>query len=180
MLMAVLKAAYPSYYRGLSSDEALAAISLWADVFADYDPAVVTAAVKGFITADTKGFPPVPGQIMAKVRKITEPEEMTEQEAWGLVAKALRNSAYNSVAEFAKLPAEIRSVIHDPAQLKAWAIDDQFNERVVSSNFMRSYRARAASIREFKALPADVQQLALTAGAGIGIDCAKGLQKGTE
>lgn len=95
---------------------------------------------------------------------------MTEQEAWGLVANALKNSAYHSEQEFAKLPPEIQSVIHDPAQLKAWAIDDNFNESVVSSNFMRSYRARAASIREFKALPEDVKRLAISYGAGLSMD----------
>lgn len=168
-LLAVLQAAYPRFYADKKREEIVAAVNLWTELFSDYPAKIVTASVKAYITDDNK-YPPAPGQIMEKVRKITQPEEMTEQEAWALVAKALKNSGYNSAGEFARLPPEIQSVLHDPAQLKAWAIDEHFNEAVVSSNFMRSYRARAASIREFKALPADVRKLALQAGAGLALD----------
>ncbi len=169
-IMDVLTIAYPSFYARQSDGERLMAVKLWATMFADYPLKVVGGAVKAFIATDAKGFPPSIGAIMAKVRKITEPEEMTEVEAWALVAKALRNSIYGSKEEFAKLPPEIQSVLHDPATLKAWAMDPDYNEAVLSSNFMRSYRARAASVREFKALPADVQQLAIDMGNGLRLE----------
>lgn len=169
-VMDTLTVAYPAFYAKQSNEEKINAVRLWASMFEPYPVKLVLGAVKAFIATDAKGFPPSIGAIMAKVRKITEPEEMTEVEAWALVAKALRNSIYGSKEEFAKLPPEIQSVLHDPATLKAWAMDPDYNEAVLSSNFMRSYRARAVSVREFKALPADVQQLAIDMGNGLRLE----------
>lgn len=169
-VMDVLTVAYPSFYARQTDDEKYTAAQLWAGMFESYPVKLVLGAVKAFIATDAKGFPPSIGAIMEKVRKITEPEEMTEVEAWSLVSKALRNSIYGSKEEFAKLPPEIQSVLGDPSTLRAWAMDDSYNESVVSSNFMRSYRARAASVREFKALPADVRQMALDMGSGLKLE----------
>lgn len=168
-VLAIVKGAYPKFYAGMGRDELLSIVSVWHDFFAPYEPGVVVAAVKALIATDDGGFPPVIGQVMAKIRKLTEPEAMTEQEAWALVKKAIARSGYNSREEFDKLPADIQSVLHDPGTLKAWAIDEDFNEGVVSSNFMRSYRARAASIREWNALPEDVKRLAADAGGGFAL-----------
>lgn len=78
-IMAILKTAYPNYYKGGSDLEQAAA--LWAELFADDDVLVVVAAVKSFIVNDDKGFPPVIGQIKTMVRDLTSPKEMTELEA---------------------------------------------------------------------------------------------------
>ncbi|MCD8047058.1 MAG: hypothetical protein LUD80_00400 [Clostridiales bacterium] len=48
-------------------------------------------------------------------------------------------------------------------------MDGQFNENVVSSNFMRSYRTRMEHVREFQALPQDVQALAARMGGGLAL-----------
>lgn len=165
-VMAVLKTAYPAYYRGQTVEEAKMAVSLWAEMMADYSPEIVAAAVKAFI-ATGGAFPPSIGQVMELVRKLTEPEEIGDQEAWEIVRKAISNSAYHSREEFEKLPPEIKRVVHTPEQLKVWAIDDSFNEGVVSSNFMRSFRACSKAEKEWAALPDDVKQLAVGAGAGI-------------
>ena len=170
MVLAILQEAYPNFYKGISGEDAIPMINLWNEMFADHDARTVTAAVKALIVSDTKGFPPTIGQVMEKIRLLTQPREMTEAEAWAIVHKAIRNSAYNSQEEFEKLPPEIQSVVHDPEQLKAWAIDPHFNLGVESSNFKRSYRARAAQLREFNALPESVKQFAISAGGGMDLD----------
>ena len=173
-LMGVLQVAYPSFYARQGRGEIISAVNLWAEMFSEYPAKIVTAAVKAYI-ADDNDFPPNPGKILTKVRRITRPAGMTEQEAWSVLKRAICNSGYHSREEFEKLPLEIRSIVHDPAQLKAWADDLEFNEAVVSSNFMRSYREFAANVREFQALPADVREIARQAGAGLAFDNGRGL-----
>lgn len=159
-VLAVLKAAYPQFYRGLGRNELDGIISLWADLFAQEDFSLVQAAVKGHIAADAKGYPPHIGAVKEAVRKLSHPQELAELQAWGLVVKALKNSGYNSAQEFEKLPEEIRRVVGSHSQLKEWALmDAETLQSVVASNFQRSYKAIAAGRREKAVIPAAVLEL---------------------
>ena len=80
-------------------------------------------------------------------------------EAWALVSKAIRNSGYNSVEEFAKLPPSAQKAVGLPDQLRTWALDENYNEQVVSSNFMRCYRTELARHEELSKMPSDVKAL---------------------
>ena len=164
-ILAVLRGAYPAFYRDITKQEAESTIALWLSMFDEEPYELVAAAVKAFIAGDGKGFPPAIGQIKERIRQITQTEEMTEQEAWALVSKALRNSGYGSEEEFAKLPPEIQAVVHDPGQLRQWAMSPADSvETVIASNFMRSFRAKQKVNREFTALPTSVKQLMISAG----------------
>ena len=164
-ILSVLRGAYPAFYRDITKQEAESTIALWESMFDEEPYELVAAAVKAFISGDGKGFPPAIGQIKERIRLITQPEEMTEQEAWSLVSKALRNSTYGSEEEFAKLPPEIQSVVHDPGQLKQWAMSPADEvETVIASNFMRSFRSKQKVSKEYMALPTSVKQLMLSAG----------------
>lgn len=179
-ILAVLRGAYANFYRGATRQEAKDTVNLWQCMFADYDYDIVNAAVHALIVSDIKGYPPTIGQVMEKIRFLIQPQEMTENEAWAIVYKAICNSAYDSVAQFEALPLEIKSVVHDPAQLKAWATDPDFNIGVESSNFKRSFRARAAQIREFNALPSSIKQFAIEAGGRVDSDSRLALTGGEE
>ena len=159
-VLAVLKAAYPAFYRGMKADELNGIVNLWASQFEGDDYKTVGAAVQAHIATDTKGYPPHIGAIKEAIRKITQPDEMSEMEAWGYVASALRNSGYNSVTEFDKLPPVVQRIVGSPSQLREWAMmDSDTVQSVVQSNFMRSYRVRAQSEREYLALPESVREL---------------------
>ena len=159
-ILAILQAAFPSFYRGVERHERDAIISLWEDMFRDDDPKLVAGAVKALIATKTEGYPPTIGEVKEHVRRITKPREMTEQEAWAHISKALRNSLYGSEDEFAKLPPVLQSVVHDPRQLREWAMMDEATvQSVVASNVQRSFRARAQQARDFEALPEDVKAL---------------------
>lgn len=166
-IMAVLRAAYPQYYAKQSNEDLQGIVNLWAEMFTDEPYQLVSMATKALIKTRTSTFPPSIGEITEKIQQITQPEEMTEQEAWALAMRALRNSAYNSAEEFAKLPPIVQKIVGSSAQLREWALmdSDQINS-VVASNFQRSYRARAKNEREYIALPQSVKQYiaALTAG----------------
>lgn len=164
-ILAVLRGAYPAFYRDITKQEAESTIALWSSMFDEEPFDLVGAAVKAFIAGDSKGFPPSIGQVKERIRQITQPEEMTEQEAWAMVSKALRNSTYGSAEEFAKLPPEVQAVVHDPGQLRQWAMSPADEvETVIASNFMRSFRAKQKATKEYLALPTEVKRMMLSAG----------------
>lgn len=176
-VMAILKAAYPNFYKQQSSAELQQAAKLWAYMFADDDGKVIAAAVKGFIATDTKGFPPVIGQIKQIAYDLTHKQEMTEQEAWNLVCKAIKNSIYNYADEFTKLPPVIQDVVGSPNQLREWAMVDVDDvQTVIASNFQRSYRVRSKNFRHYDALPPDVKEIAKALGTRL--DLSRALEKG--
>ena len=162
MLMSTLRAAYPMYYSKQGVEDAKAAVNLWQMMFAEDDAQVVSAAVKAFIATDTKGFPPVVGQIKEKLDTIMREAygggEMTAMEAWGLVQRAIRNGYYNAEAEYARLPDTIRAVLGGPSALHDYAMmDTETVNSVVASNFQRSYNARKEYVKEMRMLPEDVK-----------------------
>lgn len=164
-ILAVLRAAYPSTYKSMTRDEAEAIINLWAMMFAEEDYQIVQAAVKAHIATDTSAFAPPVGKIKEAIAKLKSPDEMTEAEAWALVAKALRNSAYNASQEFAALPPICQKLVGSPVQLREWGMaEDASVLSVAQSNFMRSYKARQRMDKEYEALPLSVKQLFLNVG----------------
>lgn len=176
-IMGVLKAAYPAYYRDMSRKDAETVVGLWAEMFADDPVQMVAAAVKALIATDAKGYPPHIGAVKDKLRKLEQPREMTELEAWALVRQAIRgasmepwsrrlsaasgvDSRTSAERNFAKLPPLLQKLVGSPAQLAEWGkVEEDKLGTVVQSSFMRSYRARAAQERELAALPGDVKAM---------------------
>ncbi len=159
-IMSVLRGAYPQFYRDISRKEADAIVGLWEDVFRDDEYRLVAAAVKALIESDEKGYPPHIGAVKAKLRLITGTGELTEAEAWNLVAKALRNSGYCAREEFDKLPPVIQRIVGSPSQLHEWSMmDSETVHSVVASNFQRAYRTAAKREQDLARLPSDVREL---------------------
>lgn len=162
IVMDILTVAYPGFYTGKNAQDPGKTLKLWAEMFRDDDVKIVAAAVKALIATKTDTFPPSIGAVKEKMRQIFQPEEMTELEAWSYVRKAIANSAYRSQEEFEKLPPVVQSVVYTHEQLKEWArMDEKTINSVVSSNFQRSYKAKAKQVREFNALPSDIQRISL-------------------
>lgn len=169
-VMAVLKAAYPNFYRDMTRQEAEGVVALWESLF-DEPVEIVAAAVKALIVTDRKGFPPHIGAVKEKIQQLTQPELMTEQEAWTLVSNALCNSTYNSQQEFDRLPPIVQRLVGSPKQLREWAmLDTSQVQTVVASNFMRSYRARSTSERDYLALPDEIKALASSIGDRLALE----------
>ena len=155
-IMAMLKTAYPSFYKDLSKEDLNAAVNLWATMFAD-DPAyIVTEAVKSLMC--TLKYPPTIADVKEKIALITQPPAMTEMEAWDMVKSAI--SYYNAAETFERLPPILKRIVGSPNQLREWALMDvETVNSVIQSNFMRSYRAMAAREREYAMLPESTRQL---------------------
>lgn len=133
----ILTTAYPNYHPDKANT-----VKLWRSAFKNFSDQSVQGAVQKYIYTDTSGFAPVIGQIVDIIFSDGR-EVMSEVEAWGYVSKALRNSVYGAEEEFEKLPESVKSAIGSPDRLKEWAVlDEKEVQTVVSSNFMRSYRAK--------------------------------------
>lgn len=180
-IMAVLRAAYPQYYAKQSNEDLQDIVNLWAEMFADDAYPVVAMAVKALIKTRVSTFPPGIGEINEKIQKLTQPDEMSEMEAWALVSRAVRNSAYNSQREFDRLPEVVQRVVGSPAQLHEWSqMDSDTVNSVISSNFQRSYRARAKNEREYIALPASVKEFMEQLAGGMDMKQLGGPRKDGE
>jgi len=157
-LIAVIAEIYPRFLDGRNIENT---VSLWHTIFASDSYREVEAALFAFVSTDEKGFPPAPGAIRALLNKLRQPEgETTETEAWAMVQKATRNSLYNADKEFAALPEDVQRCVGSPATLREWAMmDSETLNSVVSSNFMRGYKARAVQVREMQKLPPAVREV---------------------
>lgn len=159
-IFAVLKANYSNFYKNMSRIDAEAQVSLWAEMFEDTPYEVVGMAVKAFIATDVEGYPPNVGRIKQEIRKLSEKEQMTEQEAISLIMKATKNGLYGADKEYEKLPPVLQRLVGSPSQLKVWArmpVDEL--QTVVASNLMRSYKAIAQREEYEKALPSSIKNL---------------------
>ena len=154
-IMRIICDSYPNYKPTNLSE----IVDVWCMMLSDYTYDEVSISLKAYITSNTSGFAPAIGQLIEMIKTITEGQELNDMEAWAIVSKAIRNSAYNSVEEFAKLPSLVQKAVGIPNQLRQWALDENFNEQVASSNFMRCYRAELNRQREIARMPSEVRQL---------------------
>ena len=154
-IMRIICDSYPNYKPTNLSE----IVDVWCMMLSDYTYDEVSIALKAYITSNTSGFAPAIGQLIEMIKTITEGQELNDMEAWAIVSKAIRNSAYNSVEEFAKLPSLVQKAVGLPDQLRQWALDENFNEQVASSNFMRCYRAELNRQQEIARMPSKVRQL---------------------
>jgi len=156
-ILAVLRIAYPGFYKGMNAKDHSDTVVLWATMFPDDPFELVSAAVKTFIASDEKGFPPHIGAIKAAIAKLMQPDALTEAEAWNIVRGKM--SCYATRADFLSLPTVIQRAVGSASQLCQWAMTDMESMPVIQSNFMRSYRAALESERQRAKIPKDVLTL---------------------
>ena len=160
-VLAVLQAFYPDAFRGMTDAAVQLKVALWQEQFADEPATLVQAAVKAYVSTDKKGFMPVPGQIKEQITILRDKGGMNEQDAWELVTKALCNSSYGSIEEFARLPADVQRAVGSHNMLRSWAaVNISELQTVIASNFKRDYRAIVAQKKDFAKIPEAVKQFA--------------------
>lgn len=154
-IIRIMVDSYPNYKPNNISET----VDVWNMMLSEYTYEQISVALKAYILSDTSGFAPSIGQLIGKIQSISRPQELSEMEAWSLVSKAIRNSGYNSVEEFAKLPPIVQNAVGLPDQLRTWALDENYNEQVVSSNFIRCYRTELARHDELSKMPEEIKAL---------------------
>jgi hypothetical protein len=155
-ILKVLKAGYPNFYKGLNKPDADEIIDLWSTMFADESPQIIVEAVKALMC--TLKFPPTIADVKEKIALITQPQKLTEMEAWRMVRGAI--SYYGASESFASLPPTIQKVVGSPNQLREWAVmEAETVDSVIQSNFMRSFKVKQAQETERAMLPESTRQL---------------------
>ncbi len=160
--LAMIQGTYPNF----NPPSKTAAVNAWTLALEEYEEKAVHMAFKLYMQTNTRGFAPVPGQIIDKIHTMTQPQELNEMEAWSLVSKAIRNSGYNSAEEFAKLPPLVQKAVGLPSQLRTWALDENYNEQVAMSSFQRAYKAELKCHEELQKMPKNVRNLIENANVG--------------
>lgn len=135
-------------------------VDIWNMMLDEYTYNQIAGALKSYILADSTGFAPSIGQLIAKVKTIEEPAQLNESEAWGLVSKAIRNGYYGAVEEFSKLPPLVQKAVGTPDNLRNWSQTNlESVETVIQSNFLRAYRVEAQRTAEISKMPSDIKTM---------------------
>lgn len=161
-LMEVLQAYYTDSFRGLSDAAAQLKVALWQEAFQDEPGALVIAAAKAYAITDTSGFMPKPGQIKEQIRLLQKEDELSEQGAWDLVLKALGNSSYGSLDEFARLPEPVKRAVGSHNVLKQWGLCNHNELQFISTEFKKAYRQIVAAQHDLEKIPTALKEIAAT------------------
>ena len=124
----------------------------------------VNAALKAYIQTDKSGFAPSIGEIRSKIHEIFTKDATTDSEAWQIVWKAICCSGdYNRAIEnFNSFPTAVQKSVGSPGQLREWALTENLNVEVVSSNFKKTYRSEIQREQERRKLSPDILKLIQT------------------
>lgn len=152
-IIAVIIASYPNY----KPNDMAMTVEVWATMLQDYDYKEMGVALQSFIATDTDGFAPSIGQLIDKYHTMSSPIERSENEVWALVRNAISDSTYHSEERFNELPILAQRCIGNPSQLRVWATDPGYNDNVVQSNFLKSYREMVNRAKEYQKLPHKVR-----------------------
>lgn len=131
------------------------AYDTWFALLRDLPYELVVRAAKDYMQTST--FAPTVADIRKRCARNLAPAPMQGVEAWGLVARALRNGYYGAAEEYAKLPPLVREAVGSPAQLQEWAAEDSTKVHTIEqSHFIRSYEAIVARHKEDAPLPESI------------------------
>ena len=148
-VLAYIACVFPRYYANVTKTSADKQAIVWTDLLKDYSEGAVMTGVKSYISVDSSGFPPSPGQIIEHIHFVGNPRDHSGTEAWALVRKAVNVPWDQFEASFATLPRAAQIAVGSPESLKELAqMDTQRFETVAQSNFLRMYEA--AKIRDNK------------------------------
>lgn len=169
-LLAIMKSNWPGSYAKMTPADAKAAVVLWADLFADDPAELVQAAVKTIMLSEPeREFAPTIGQVKARIYKLMNPDELTAQEAWVLVSRAVtRCDMQNPSKEYGKLPPAVQRAVGSANQLREWGmVDEDIFGSVIASNFRKIWDKQQTREREQAALPAELRQMISNIAQGM-------------
>ena len=153
-LFALISTAYPrsDAFRRATPDS----VEMWAMCLEDIPFEVVQ---KAFVAHSVNSeFPPSIAEIRRAALQGAVEAKDTAEEAWGKVLKALKNSAYNSVEEFEKLPDICKRCVGSPAVLKSWAVsEDESTVSVARAQFLTAYKTLDKRDTERQMLPPSIR-----------------------
>ena len=154
-VLGILKISYPRFYVNMTVKEANDTVSLWQEMFNGTDINLLKMAVKSLITHFE--FPPTIANIKKEIDKLTTPtsEQMTVDEAWGQVVKAIQNYGYNRQEE----------ALNSMSPAVAKVAKNLYREFCLSENvmadrahFMKMYEISQNRAKENRLIPLDIRE----------------------
>lgn len=135
---------FPAYFEKKTDETLLEIAKAWAELFVGVETGTFAKAFQAVIL--TSKFFPTPAEICEQLTAMTKRDELTEQEAWGLVREAMKTGRSNTKTAWESLPDEVKRAVGSSANLRDWSLMDANTVgTVIASNFMRSYRAIAGN-----------------------------------
>lgn len=133
-------------------------ITAWWEMLSDLPKNAVSVALKRH--AAISQFAPSIAEIRKAVTDMTASDGRTGLDEWNDVAKALRNSAYDSAEQFRKLSPIAQRLVGSPMQLKEWGCaEDAATISVAKSQFLKGYEILKRRENETKQLPESIRYL---------------------
>ena len=155
-----LSAAYPGAYKRFTEQKFETLIAVWYNTFSEYPFETVMVGIQGYISTDTSGFPPSPGQVVKVIQDLTAEKEINSMEAWAIVKKAVNSPRDRMEETFRTLPPLIQKVVGGHHQLMAWGnVNEEEFETVIQSNFMRTYETEKRRQKQIDMLPERIRRM---------------------
>ncbi len=153
-IILMIKSTYPKTYEKFTKSDFEKMALAWQLVFEDYSYQQISLGLKAYMTTNTSGFPPVPAQLISYTQETPPTKEMSSNEAWALVLKAIKNGIYGAEEEFEKLPELCKKAIGNAASIRELAqMDSNTVQSVEGSHFKRNYETLAKRQKEYEKIP---------------------------
>lgn len=170
-ILFTIRTSYPSNFLHLDTQTISDMVESWMFTLGEYSYSDISKALKVYMTTDTKGFPPTPGQLIHSLTMLnSNPEkELTAAEAWALVYKAICNLRWECPEEeFNKLPKACQRTIGTAASLAEIAAMDTDSVLIgEKARFIRQFDQISKNEKEYNALPPSIKRMIEQTSAGM-------------
>lgn len=148
-IVRAISATYPNF----TMDDPTETVNGWFLFLEEFDYDTIIRALRTFVNTSNSQYAPSVSQLIDLTYKDADANDLTEADAWGFVRKAIGRSGNYELEEFDKLPETVQRAVGSSSVLHAWAMDENFNESVVQSNFLKSYREELRKQRINRRIP---------------------------
>lgn len=136
-----IKALFPQSKLGEKEEDLNIIAGFWHDALKDIPNEVVEKALKAYCLSNTSGFAPQIGNLMDIIRQKSS-GRLDSVQITRLLKRALSNSAYNSKAEFGRLPDDLKRVVGNAGELYFQSQRDTADTEIYIKTVIKDYRAR--------------------------------------
>lgn len=155
-ILAVLVVTYPNF----NTADINTLTNVWEMIFKDYSYAEVNQALTTYLSTNTSGFAPLPAHLIDLIHSFRESGTDENPSAmWDKVMSAISNATYGANEEFNKLPLPAQRVLGSASTLRMMAMNEEFNEDVEKSLFMKTYAEQVKKEKQFNRMPSEVRNM---------------------
>lgn len=161
-LMRILQVAYPSTYKNMPDSEKIDTMSLYYDIFKEYDGEVVATALKSYVK--TNQYPPTIAGLQKSIDLLLSTASGENKDInylWSEFKRAVKNyNRTNGKELFDSLPKEVQGFVISPAGIKEYGLEaPETINTVVRGQFNKTVTSRIKHDKEVSKLPQEMLSL---------------------